>query len=255
MFAERSKTEWRLGFFAPRSSALRRTIIKSFTSAPLVLSNTSDLRESPVFSSVNMDTVGLAGQISADWAVGWRLSSWTGRERPEPVVLGDFQLAPMGRQWMWRVRGGGMEREALVRTGAGWTGYGRLRECERQAESDSSWNRQAQVGPCLRVKVSELLSRDLFFAWVLWIKPLTHTHRHATVALGAGSGIGPWVPGVPGMPTIPHNCSLTSAPIMAKCSGFEYRATCPPPPKKKNQTYSAKYPVYGCTLKPYSFHK
>lgn len=44
MFAERSKTEWRLGFFAPRSSALRRTIIKSFTSAPLVLLNTSDLR-------------------------------------------------------------------------------------------------------------------------------------------------------------------------------------------------------------------
>lgn len=124
MFAERSKTEWRLGFFAPRSSALRRTIIKSFTSAPLVLSNTSDLRESPVFSSVNMDTVGLAGQISADWAVGWRLSSWTGRERPEPVVLGDFQLAPMDVAGQGRRNGARSSGEDRCRVNRLWPAEG-----------------------------------------------------------------------------------------------------------------------------------
>lgn len=66
-------------------------------------------------------------------------------------------------------------------------------------------NRQAQVASCLRVKVSEVLSQDLYCAGTGRIEPAPFPSALCQL----GVCYGPRVPDVPGMPTIQHSSLLT----------------------------------------------
>lgn len=66
-------------------------------------------------------------------------------------------------------------------------------------------NGQAQVASCLRVKVSEVLSQDLYCAGTGRIEPAPLPSALCQL----GVCYGPRVPDVPGMPTIQHSSLLT----------------------------------------------
>lgn len=84
----------------------------------------------------------VCGHICADWAVGWWSSVCTEKKRPEPVPLRGFPAGlvrtvkgpePAGGRVLVLERWG-RGWDVWERTGAGWAGSGRLRECEPTCE-------------------------------------------------------------------------------------------------------------------------
>ena len=109
-----------------------------------------------------------------------------------------------GMSWSGQVQGEQVETgREMGRNGRGMTGEEGMEGAEGQRRLVR--NGQAQVASCLRVKVSEVLSRDLYCAGTGRIEPAPFPSTLCQL----GVCYGPRVPDVPGVPTIQHSSLLT----------------------------------------------